>query len=56
MTTRNPKEDQVTATRRLLAEMCPTASKAISDFTNTAIDDVVARSTPMTPTSQGLRP
>ena len=51
MTEKYPnKQDQLTATRRLLAEMCPTASKAIGDFTNAKIDGVVARSTPMTPT------
>jgi hypothetical protein len=49
MTTRPASEDQVTATRRLLAHMCPTASKAIDDATNAKVDAVVAASTPMSP-------
>jgi hypothetical protein len=43
-------DDQVTETRRLLEQMCPTASNAIRDTTNAVIDDVASRSTPMTPT------
>jgi hypothetical protein len=53
MTTSNPNENQVAATRRLLAKMCSTASRAIGDATNAAIDDVVARSTPLTPRPSG---
>jgi hypothetical protein len=49
MTTRYPQEDQVDTTRRLLEQMCPTASVAIRDSTNAKIDDVVSRSSPMTP-------
>lgn len=49
MTTRDPKEDQVAATRRLLEQMCPTASKAIGGATSAKVDAVVAASTPMSP-------
>jgi hypothetical protein len=53
MSERYPNDtDQVKATRDLLRQMCPTASNAIKDSTNAAIDDVVARSTKMTPTKR----